>query len=149
MAYCTQADLESEVGIVKLAQMSDRDNLLAGAVNATAVTNAIAEASAQIASYIGHRISINAVASEIPDIVKFMAVAWAIRCLRRGTYNGQPLEDDLDREKTDREWLDGVATGRYSLGVEPELKAAPEITDKASPRDSSMRVSAARLRGYY
>lgn len=148
MAYCTQADLESEVGIIKLAQLTDRDNLLSGAVNATAVTNAIAEASAQMASYIGHRVSVDAVAAAIPPVVKFMAVAWAIRVLRRGSYNGQPLEDDLDREKTDREWLNGVATGLYSLGVEPELTKAGIVIDKAAPRDPSLKVSAARLRGY-
>lgn len=148
MAYCTQADLEAEVGIVKLAQMSDRDNLLAGAINTTAVANAISEASAEMSSYIGHRISVNAIAAAIPPIVKFKAVSWAIRVLRRGSYNGQPLEDDIDREKIDREWLDGVATGRYSLGVEPELKAAPEISDKAAPRDSTLRISRDKLRGY-
>lgn len=148
MAYCTQADLEAEVGVVKLAQLSDRDNLLAGVVNATAVANAIAEASAEMASYIGHRISVDAIAAAVPPVVKFKAVSWAIRVLRRGTYNGQPMQDDIDREKIDREWLDRVATGMISLGVQPDLKAAPAIIDKAAPRDSSLKVSAARLKWF-
>lgn len=149
MAYCTQADVQIAAGgAAKLAQLSDLDNVLAGDVNVAAVDAAIAEASAELASYIGHRISVNAIASAIPDIVKLKAANWAVRVLRRNAYNGQPLEDDIDREKIDREWLDGVATGRYSLGVEPELKAAPEITDKAAPRDSTMRISRDKLRGY-
>lgn len=149
MAYCTQADVQIAVGgLAKLAQLSDQDNALAGAVNSTVVSNAITEACAEMSSYIGHRISINAVASTVPDVVKLKAAAWTARVLRRNAYNGQPLEDDLERERADREWLKGVATGVYSLGVEPELRAAPEITDKAAPRDSTMKVSAARLRGY-
>lgn len=148
MAYCTQADLEAEVGTIKLAQLSDRDNVLAGAIGTAAVANAIAEASAEMASYIGHRISVTAVAAAVPAVVKFKAVAWAIRVLRRGTYNGQPMQDDIDREAVDRKWLEGVATGMHSLGVEPELKAASIVNDKAAPRDSSLTVSRARLRGY-
>jgi len=147
--YCVESDVQTAVGgAAKLAQLSDQDNALSGAVNHGVVTSAIAEATSQMASYIGHRISVNAVAANIPDVVKYMAAAWAARVLRRNAYNGQPLADDLEREKTDREWLDGVARGLYSLGVEPEIKAAPEITDKAAPRDPTLKVSAARLRGY-
>lgn len=149
MAYCAQADVQIAVGgAIKLAQLSDPDNLLAGLVNTATVAAAITEASAEMASYIGHRISVNAIAAAVPDIVRLKAAAWAARVLRRNAYNGQPLEDDLTREETDRKWLDGVATGLYSLGVQPELAAAPEVTDKAAPRDPTMKVSAARLRGF-
>lgn len=149
MAYCTQADVQVAAGgATKLAQLSDQDNALSGAVDATVVAAAIAEATAEMASYIGHRISVNAVAAAVPDVVKLKAASWAVRVLRRNLYNGQPLTDDLDREKIDREWLDGVAKGLYSLGVEPELKNAPELIDKAAPRDSTMTVSRARLRGF-
>lgn len=149
MAYCTQTDVQNAVGgATKLAQLSDLDNALSGAVNAAVVTAAIAEASAEMASYIGHRISVNAIAASIPDIVKLKAANWAARVLRRNAYSGQPLQDDIDREKMDREWLDGVATGMYSLGVQPELPAAPEITDKAPPRDSTLNISRSKLRGY-
>lgn len=149
MPYCAESDVQIAVGgAIKLAQLSDPDNLLAGAVNHTNVTAAIAEATAEIASYVGHRISVNAVAASVPDVLKLKAAAWAARCLRRDCYNGQPLADDLDREEIDRKWLDGVATGRYSLGVEPEIKNAPEITDKAAPRDPSLIISRQRFRGY-
>lgn len=149
MAYCTQDDVEIAVGgATKLAQLSDQENVLAGAVDDAVVDNAIAEACAEMSSYIGHRISVDAVAAQVPDIVKLKAAAWAARVLRRNSLNGMSLEDDIKREEADREWLKGVATGVYSLGVEPELPAAPEITDKAAPRDPSLKVSARRLRGY-
>lgn len=149
MAYCTEADVQiSAGGAIKLAQLSDQDNALAGQVDHTAVSAAIDEASAEMASYIGHRISVNAIQASIPRVVVNKAAAWAVRVLRRNAYNGQPLADDLDREKMDREWLMGVAEGKISLGVEPAPKDAPEITDAAKPRDSSLNISRARLRGF-
>ena len=149
MAYCVEADVQTSVGgAIKLAQLSDLDNVLSGAVNHTAVTAAIDEASAEMASYIGHRISINAIAASIPRVVVNKAAAWAARVLRRNAYNGQPLADDLDREKMDREWLMQVAEGRVSLGVEPAPRDADVVTDKAAPRDSTLNISRARLRGF-
>src|SRR5262245_36574624 len=102
MAYCTQADVQIAVGgLAKLAQLSDQDGTLNGAVDPVPVAAAIAEATAEMASYIGHRISVNAVAANIPDVVKLKAASWAARVLRRNLYNGQPLADDLEREKID------------------------------------------------
>lgn len=149
MAYCTEADVQNSVGgAIKLAQLSDLDNVLSGAVNHTAVTAAIDEASAEMASYIGHRISVNAIQASIPRVVVNKAAAWAARVLRRNAYNGQPLADDLDREKMDREWLMAVAEGRISLGVQPAPADAPEITDAAKPRDSTLQISRSRLRWF-
>lgn len=149
MAYCSQSDVQNAVGgAIKLAQLSDQDNALGGSVNAAVVSAAIAEASSEIASYIGHRISVNAIAAQVPDVVRLKAASWAARVLRRMAYSGQPLQDDIEREKMDREWLEGVATGLYSLGVQPELPAAPEVSDKAAPRDSTLNISRAKLRGF-
>lgn len=149
MAYCVEADVQTAAGgATKLAELSDQDGVLSGAVNHTVVTAAIAEATAELASYIGHRISVTAVAATIPDIVKLKTASWAVRVLRRNLYNGQPLADDLQREEIDRKWLMQVAQGLVSLGVEPELAAATEVIDKAAPRDPSLKVSALRLRGY-
>lgn len=149
MAYCVEADVQISVGgAIKLAQLSDLDNVLAGAVNHTAVAAAIDEASAEMASYIGHRISVTAIQASIPRVVVNKAAAWAARILRRNAYNGQPLEDDLDREKMDREWLMHIADGTLSLGVEPAPRDADVVTDKAAPRDSTLNISRSRLRGF-
>jgi phage gp36-like protein len=147
MAYCTQADVQVAVGgAIKLAQLSDQDNLLAGGVNTSAVSAAIAEACAEMDSYIGHRYAVPL--SPVPLTVASKAAAWAARVLRRNAYNGQPLIDDIDREKIDREWLDGVADGTISLGIEPTPVKASIVNDKAGLRDPTLIVSRLRLRGY-
>jgi phage gp36-like protein len=149
MGYCAEADVQTAVGgAIKLAELSDQDNALSGAVNHTVVQAAIDEATAELASYVGHRISVNTVAATVPPVLKLKAAAWAARILRRNAYNGQPLADDLDREETDRKWLELVARGIVSLGVEPAPKDAPEVTDKAAPRDSTLQVSRRALRGF-
>lgn len=147
MAYCTQADVQVAVGgAIKLAQLSDQDNQLAGGVNIAAVAAAIAEACAEMDSYIGHRYAVPL--SPVPLPVNSKAAAWAARVLRRNAYNGQPLVDDIDREKMDREWLEGVADGTISLGIEPTPTKASIVTDKAGLRDPTLIVSRLRLRGY-
>lgn len=149
MAYCTEADVQTAVGgAAKLAELSDQDNLLSGAVNHTVVQAAIDEATAELASYVGHRISVTAIAASVPPVLKLKAAAWAARLLRRNAYNGQPLKDDLDREEIDRNWLELVAKGIVSLGIEPAPKDADVIVDKAAPRDSTLNISRARLRGF-
>jgi phage gp36-like protein len=149
VAYCTEADVQTAVGgAIKLAQLSDQDNALSGAVNHAVVTAAIAEATAEMAGYIGHRISVNAIAASIPPLLVSKAAAWSARILRRNAYNGQPLADDLDREEIDRKWLILVAEGKVSLGVEPAPKDAPEITDKAAPRSPTFTISRERLKGF-
>ncbi len=142
-------DVQNAVGgAVKLAQLSDQDNELGGGVNPAVVTQAIEEATAEIASYVGHRISATAIAESVPPVLRLKAANWTARVLRRNAYNGQPLEDDLTREETDRKWLDGIARGVYSLGVEPELPPADIVNDKAAYRDPTLIVSRARLRGF-
>lgn len=147
MAYCAESDVQTAVGgAIKLAELSDQDGLLSGAVNHTTVTEAIAEADAEMNSYIGHRYAVPL--SPVPDIVKLKSASWAARVLRRNLYNGQPLQDDLTREETDREWLKGVADGTISLGIEPTPVKASIVIDSAQPRDSTMRISRDRLRGF-
>lgn len=147
MAYCTQEDVQIAVGgAAKLAELADPDNT--GAIVTAIVTAAIDEATAEMASYIGHRISVTAVQASIPRVVVNKAASWAARVLRRNNYSGQPLEDDIEREKIDRDWLMGIAQGTISLGVEPAPKDADVIADKAAPRDPSLQVSRRALRGF-
>lgn len=147
MAYCTEADVQGAVGgAVKLAQLSDQDNLLAGAVNHVVVAAAIAEACGELDSYIGHRSGVPL--SPVPTLVVAKAAAWAARILRRNAYNGQPLTDDIEREQIDREWLAMVAAGTVSLGIQPTPPPSDTIIDKAAPRDPTRKISEARLKGY-
>jgi phage gp36-like protein len=147
MAYCTQADVQTAVGgLAKLAELSDQDNLLAGAVNATVVAAAIAEADGEINSYVGHRHHVPL--ATVPDTVKLKSAQWAARVLRRNLYNGQPLQDDLDREEIDRKWLELVAKGTVSLGIDPEPPKSTAVSDAVGTRDSTLSISRMKLRGY-
>lgn len=146
MAYSTLAQVQTAVGgPERLLQLCDLTNT--GTLDVSVVDAAIAEADAEINSYIGHRHAVPLASP--PDVVVYKSAAWAARVLRRNRYQGQPLEDDLERERNDREWLEGVADGTISLGIDPEPKAASSVIDNAGPRDSSLSVSRARTRGFW
>lgn len=146
MAYTTLSQVQTAVGgAARLLELSDLAN--EGELDEDVVDAAIAEAEAEIDSYVGHRYAVPL--SPVPGVIASRAAAWAARILRRNRYNGQPLQDDLEREETDRKWLLGVADGTISLGIEPGPGAASSVIDKASPRDPSLFVSRDRTRGFW
>jgi phage gp36-like protein len=132
-------------GPARLLELSDLANL--NSLDAGVIDAAIAEADAEIDSYIGHRFAVPL--STVPPIITLKSAAWAARILRRNRYNGQPLQDDLEREATDREWLRGVADGTISLGLEPTPVGASMVIDKAAPRDATLSVSRERTKGFW
>lgn len=147
MAYSTLDDLETAVGgLFKLAQLTDQDGLLGGAVNTAKGDKAIKLADAAIDSYTGHRFGVPM--SPVPDSIMALSTQWAARLLRRWLYNGQPLQDDIDQEVIDRKWLVGVADGTISLGLQPTPPPSPDVSDAVGARDSTLNVSRAKLRGY-
>ena len=146
MPYSTLAQVQTAVGgPARLLELSDLSN--ENTLDADVVDAAIAEADAEINSYIGHRFSVPL--GTVPEIVARKSAAWAARILRRNRYNGQPLQDDLERESTDREWLLGVADGTISLGLEPTPVGASMVIDKAGPRDATLEVSRLRTKGFW
>lgn len=146
MAYTTLAQVQTAVGgAARLLELSDLAN--EGELDEDVVDSAIADAEAEIDSYVGHRYAVPL--SPVPGVIAAHAAAWAARILRRNRYNGQPLQDDLDREEIDRKWLAGVADGTISLGIEPGARAASGVIDKAAPRDPSLTVSRDRTRGFW
>lgn len=146
MAYSTQDQVQTAVGGPdKLAQLSDLSNTGSPAIVPAVVSAAIAEADGEINSMIGHRYAVPL--TTVPDLIAAKSAAWAARILRRNKYNGQPLPDDIDRERMDRDWLKLVANGTASLGIEPTPGAASIVTDKATTRDSTKLMSRDRLRG--
>lgn len=146
MAYSTQSQVQTAVGgPEKLAQLSDLANAGTPAIDVAVVAAAIAEADAELNAYIGHRYAVPL--SPVPTVVSAKSAAWAARVLRRNKYNGQALDDDLRRQEMDIEWLEGVADGTISLGIEPNPGPSSIVTDKAGTRDSIKLVSRDRLRG--
>src|SRR3990172_3660157 len=108
MAYCTIAQVQTAVGgPARLLQLSDlAGNSEQDASADAVVTAAIAEADGEIDMAIGHRFAVPL--PVVPAAIAAKSAAWAARILRRNCYNGQPLEDDLTREETDRKWLEKV-----------------------------------------
>ena len=146
MAYSTLAQVQVAVGgPEKLLQLTDLENANAPTIDTSVVDKAIAEADGIINSYIGHRFAVPL--AVIPDVISNLSKAWAARVLRRDKYNGQPLQDDINHEELDRQWLAGVAKGLYSLGIEPTPAAASMVNDKAGQRTSTMVISRLRGRG--
>uniref|UniRef100_A0A6M3J8H6 DUF1320 domain-containing protein n=1 Tax=viral metagenome TaxID=1070528 RepID=A0A6M3J8H6_9ZZZZ len=113
MAYCTQADLEDRVSEDELIQMTDDDDT--GSVDATRVTNAIADADAEIDSYCAGRYSVPF--ATVPRIVRKFAVDMAVYHLasrRRGV-----TEDQQERYRRAIRFFEDVSKGNVDLGVQP------------------------------
>jgi phage gp36-like protein len=143
MAYSTLAEIETLIGVENLTQLSDLDNT--GAVDATRVASAISRADGIIDSYLGQRRKVPLAFA--PPQIAAMSAEWAVRILRSRCYKGQPITEDQDAEKIDREWLTSFAKGIVTLGIDPEPVAASKVIDKAAPRDSTRTTSLERLKG--
>lgn len=146
MAYSTQSDVQTAIGgSVRLREFSDLENT--GSIDAAVVARAIAEADGIINSYIGHRFAVPL--AVVPATVSTLSARWASRILRMNRYQGQIDPSAVDQEKLDHKWLEGVAEGLYSLGVEPTPPKASIVIDKAAPRAGTALVSRQRTRGMW
>jgi phage gp36-like protein len=148
VAYSTSAQVQIAVGgLARLTELTDLENTGATSPIAATVNQAIADADGVINSYLGKRFAVPL--ATVPDTISMLSARWAARVLRQNKYNGQPLQDDIDREKIDREWLDGVSQGKYSLGIEPVPPKASMVTDAVGPRDPSLLVSRQTMKGFW
>lgn len=115
MAYCTQTDLEDRFGLVELTQLTDRDG--AGAPDPAVVARAIADAEAEVDSYLRGRVTLPL--SPVPPEVTAVACDIA----RYRLYGVRAPEEVRRRYEDARGWLRDVAAGRVVLVREAE--AAP------------------------
>jgi phage gp36-like protein len=156
MAYSTIDDVRVAVGgnrnLVELADLEETASTAgplpadqAGHADVVAVvTKAIAEADGIINAYLKQRSAVPLASP--PDEIKAMSAAWAARVLRRNRFKQQPIAEDQEAEKIDREYLANVAKGIIQLGVEPTPPASSIVVDKAAPRDSSLSISRERTK---
>lgn len=146
MAYCTQAQLEDEVGgSARLVALCDRD--ADGNIDTNAVSIAIAEADRWIDSYTSKRYGIPLGATHAAGAVQQVSARIAARALRRK--RGMVLASDVAESERDDGWLKAVAKGEILLGVEPAPDPGEIVTDKAEVRDSTKAVSRERLKGFW
>ena len=143
MAYLTQAALEVAVGgSAKLIQLTDDDGN--GAPDAGVIAQIVAEVDSLVDSYLHKRYAVPLAAA--PTTITALVARMGARAARRR--KNMPLLDDVDNEKIDREWLEGVAKGLISLGVQPLPTASSLVVDKVGEREDSPRnVTRRKLEG--
>lgn len=149
MAYSTKARVQKMVGgAANLTELADLENEMPGSSAGidTAVADAISEADGVINSYLRQRFAVPLAAPT--DEIVALSAKWATRVLRRSRYKGQPIIEDLEAEKIDREWLLKVAKGEIQLGVEPSPSPSDIIVDTVAERDTARNVSLEKLKGF-
>lgn len=145
MAYSTQSDLEQAVGgAQRLVELTDWDNTTA--LDLAKMNAAIAEADALIDSYLVKQFAVP-VPDPVPLVLAKVSARLAIYFLKlpRGMANETTVQLSYDR---DVKWLEGVADGSISLGVQPQPSPSSMRFDRSSERPTSKDVSRAKLRGF-
>lgn len=144
MAYSTLADVQIAAGgAARLVALADynNDNLAdAGVVDA-----AIAEADATINTYASKRFLVPFVST--PDAIAKLSARMAVRYLRRN--KSMQLAADIEEEKSDRAWLEALASGAVLPGVEPIPDKGSMIVDDVGDRESTRTTTRERMKGYW
>jgi phage gp36-like protein len=108
--YCTQDDLVARFGAAEILALSDLEG--SGSIDAARVTQMIADASATIDGYLGGRYQLPL--TDTPEMLNTIAANMA----RYNLMGTRPTDEAADRNKNALAWLDKVAKGVYSLGVD-------------------------------
>lgn len=158
MAYCTIDDVRVAVGgnrnLVELADLEETaasagptpEEQAAHPDVVDVVQRAIAGADGFINAHLKQRVSVP-LADPPPEIVDISA-SWAARILRRNRYKQQPIREDIDQEKLDKEHLTQIAKGLVQLGLTTTPPKSDIIVDKAAPRDSTLSLSRERTKQF-
>lgn len=158
MAYSSFDDVRVAVGggrnLVELADLEETAATMGSSTaaqltdpNVIAVVNkAIADADGFINGYLKQRVAVPL--AVVPDEISAMSCAWAARILRRQRYKQQPLTEDTEAEKIDREYLADIAKGIIQLGLEPTPEKSSIVIDKAAPRDATQAISRERMKTF-
>lgn len=149
MAYSTQTDVELAAGgAAKLVELADQDG--DGSLDTSAVEQAIADADALINSYAQRR---NAVPySPVPDIIRRYSAREAVYQLK--VARGCVTELDQARHEELVKWLELLAKGHVTVGIEPEPAASSAHVAEESDRETEVandsgKVSRESLKGFW
>lgn len=135
MSYCTQTDIEARVGEAELTRLADHDG--DDSPDATVVEGALSAAEALMDSYLGVRFAVPVLKpdGEPPEVLRARAVSLAVYFLRFG--RDSVTEDARAQHAEDLAWLQAVAAGTVSLGVQPapaESPGAPGVEHEGQQR---------------
>jgi len=136
VAYCVLADIQKILPEDSLIQLTDDEN--AGAVNALRVSEAIAQADAEIDAYLGGKYTVPM--TTVPDIVKKCSVDMAIYHLYSRRAEEIPRTRD-DRYKRAIKVLEDIVSGKIpSIGEATEPAASSELDQIKITRTSGDKV---------
>lgn len=111
MSYCTKNDLIARGWGEELISLTDKQNLLGGVIDDVALAQAIADADAEIDSYL-----VTHIALPITNPSEFL-VRKACDIVRFYLYDIGAIEPVVKRYKAAIEFLSGVATGATALSA--------------------------------
>ena len=134
MTYATQANLITRFGEQEITELTDRTNT---GIDAAVVSKALADADAEINGYVSakHELPLN----PVPAVLERLACEIA----RYYLYEDRVTEQVRRRYEDARKWLQGVANGTVSLGVDasgdaPASSGGPQSSapERVFTRDS-------------
>jgi phage gp36-like protein len=127
MPYATKQDLLDRFGQAQIIEISDKAG--AGSIDDTVVTRALGDAEATIDSYLGGRYMLPL--TSVPDRLKIAACDIA----RYQMYERDATEEVTTRYKDQIRWLELVAQGKVSLGLDAadQVTATPFVPELSGP----------------
>ena len=144
MAYSTKTDIEKMIPADDVTSLTDDEGT--GVQVASRVSEAIAQAHAEIDSYCGGRYSVPF--STVPDIVKKCSVDIAIYNLYSRRVETVP-ETRSERYKNAIRQLEGIAKGIISIGEDPEPTASTGASYAECNKTESDRIfTRTKMKGF-
>jgi len=148
MAYCAYADIKKNLPEETLVQLTDDEGV--GTANQARISEAIAQADAEINSYLGIKYTVPFTAP-IPDIVKQLSVNMSIYHLYSRRMEEIP-KTRVDRYNNSLRILEKIAAGLISIGAatEPEgesdqIKTSSSAEDRVFTRGKKSDGSSGTL----
>jgi phage gp36-like protein len=126
MAYCTLDDLKEKISEDELIELTDDDDV--GVIDISRTDRAISDAATKIDAYCAARYRVPL--DPIPEIIRMLSVDIAIyNLLQRRSGATEARQRDY---KDAVSFLQNVASGKATLGQQPEPESPDESTGQAS-----------------
>lgn len=117
MTYATQQDLIDRYGEEEIVQLTDRADPPQGAIDATAVTRALEDASHEIDGYLAARYTLPLTTT--PQVL----VRLACDIARYRLYDDRATEAVTQRYRDAVRFLEAIARGQVNLGLDASAQA--------------------------
>lgn len=149
MAYTDQTAVASAAGgLSVLVDLTDQDGTGAGQVNAAVLAKAIADVGGMIDSYVAKQRAVPL--NPVPAVVALKAAQEVVFLLRSQKPRAPIGELELSRHEENIKWLEGVARGSITLGVDPQpAKSALVSPAVVTVDDAIAEITAKNTVGFW